>query len=414
MGDNPPLPPKLGGNSSSVRTLLAFLLSVGVAAFLADALISLADTSLICLFEIRLLAGIRAIVFFFTMVMTVVIYCLMAITPLIPKRLFLPLTLFNPASMLLLLPLIVYFYSRMPQIAWAISICQVIFALALILCLQGRLKPRWPLVPVERLTGRGFSGRNFLIFVGVNLFILLPGVVVYLVFCAKVALSHSTDGFMALRRDGLTVQVRKYVRSDGKTVELFPMSHVADSAFFHKVTGAFPSNSVILMEGVTDEHNLLTNEISYDRMAKSLGVAEQHEEFQPVMGEWVPVDVDVAQFSSNTIAFLNMVMGLHSKGLTPDNILRVSQFTPPPHFEEQLWDDLLLKRNDHVLREMNSRLATSDYIVIPWGAAHMAGLAREIQKAGFQLAETQEFLAIRFRFLESKPHEKVSERPSEK
>ena len=57
---------------------------------------------------------------------------------------------------------------------------------------------------------------------------------------------------------------------------------------------------------------------------------------------------------------------------------------------------------------MNSRLATSDYIIIPWGAAHMAGIAKEIQKSGFRLDKTEEFVAIRFRLFGSKgtDHEK--------
>jgi len=406
------LPPKLNNNSSGGRAFLSFLLSLCFALFLADAFVSLADDALINLFGAHSLAGIRAVIFLFTVLMAFLVYCLMGITPVIPKRFFLPLTLFNPLALLLFVPLSIYFYTRLPQLALVISVCQVILALGLLFRFQRRLKFRWPLVPAGLLIGRGFSWRNLLGFLAVNLVVVLPAVIIYLLFCGRLALDHFTDGFMALRRDGLAVQVRKYVRDDGKTVQLFPMSHVADPAFYRKVTEAFPSNSVILMEGVTDEHNLLTNEISYDRMAKTLGVAEQHEEFTPVHGEWVAADVDVGQFSTNTIALLNMVMRLHSKGLTPENILEVTAYKPPAHFEEQLWDDLLTKRNEHVVREMNSRLATSDYIVIPWGAAHMAGIAREIQKLGFRLHETEEFLAIRFRFLDSKNHKKGA--PSEK
>ena len=272
----------------------------------------------------------------------------------------------------------------------------------------------WPLVPASVLSGRSFSWRNLLVFLALNLLVVLPAVILYLIVCSNLALDHFTDGFMKLRPDGLVAQVRKYVRSDGKTVQLFPMSHVADSTFYSKVTAAFPSNSVILMEGVTDEHNLLTNHISYDRMAKTLGVAEQHEEFKPALGEWVPADVDVGQFSTNTISLLNLVMLFHAKGITPETILPLTQYTPPPHFEEQLWDDLLTKRNAHVLHELNSHLTNSDYIVIPWGAAHMAGIAKEIQKDGFRLAETEEFLAIRFRFFGNKRAEAPSAAPRSK
>jgi hypothetical protein len=33
---------------------------------------------------------------------------------------------------------------------------------------------------------------------------------------------------------------------------------------------------------------------------------------------------------------------------------------------------------------------------VPWGAAHMPGIAREILKSGFHLAETREYVVIRF------------------
>ena len=64
--------------------------------------------------------------------------------------------------------------------------------------------------------------------------------------------------------------------------------------------------------------------------------------------------------------------------------------------EQQLFDDLLVKRNRHVLSELQARLPESVNFVIPWGAAHMAGLAREIEKSGFHLAGTRDYLAIRF------------------
>ena len=121
-------------------------------------------------------------------------------------------------------------------------------------------------------------------FVLVNVFVLLPAVMVYVFLCAALAVDHFSEGFMALRPNGFSVQVRKYVRNDGKTIELFPMAHVADARFYQKVSQTFPTNSIILMEGVTDQKHLLTNEVNYARMAKALGLAEQQEEFEPTHG----------------------------------------------------------------------------------------------------------------------------------
>jgi hypothetical protein len=330
------------------------------------------------------------------MLMAIVIYGLMGLTPMIPKRLFLPLTLFNPFAGLIVVPCSIYFYGRIQQVAWGISCCQVIVGLGILYWVSGGFKFRWPLIAEKRLEARRFSWRNLSLFLLANVFVLLPAVLVYLVVCAALAVDHFSEGFVALRPEGLTVQVRKYVRNDGKTIQLVPMSHVGEPDFYRKLSQSFPTNSIILMEGVTDHRNLLTNKISYQRMAASLGVAEQVKEFKPSRGEMVRADVDVEQFTTNTIDLLNLVMLIHSKGVNAGNVLQLMQFSPP-HFEEELFEDLLRKRNRHLLEEIHARLSQSENIIVPWGAAHMPEIAKEIQKSGFRVDETQEYVAIRFR-----------------
>jgi len=221
-------------------------------------------------------------------------------------------------------------------------------------------------------------------------------VLIYLLLCTTLAVDHFSEGFMALHPGGFTVEVRKYVRNDGKTIELFPMSHIADARFYQQVSQTFPSNSIILMEGVTDKNNLLTNKLSYKRMAKSLGLTEQKQEFTPIQGEWVRADVDVSQFTSDTIDILNLVTLVHAKGLKPEIIQKLLQYSPSPEMETRLLDDLVWKRNQHLLEEIQSHLLLSDNIMVPWGVAHMPGIAKEIQKLGFHLDETHDYMVIRF------------------
>src|SRR5207302_8595688 len=135
------------------------------------------------------------------------------------------------------------------------------------------------------------------------------------------------------------------VRNDGRTIQFVPMSHIGEPAFYRALSESFPTNALILMEGVTDDQNLLTNKITYRRMAKSLGLAEQQHEFKPSPVHLVRADVDVEEFRPNTINFLNLVMLLHAHGVTAENLLKVLQYSPSPDFQEQLLDDLLLKRN---------------------------------------------------------------------
>jgi len=391
----PPLPP--AGKTSSLRPLIVILLSLCLGLFLVDAAMSLMDDTLIVLFDVHVLSAFRGLTAFFAVLMAVLIYGLMALTPMIPKRLFLPVTLFNPIAGLVAIPLLVYFHGRSQQISWVISFCQLICGLAILRLVHGGLKAGWPLVPEKRLGTRRFSWLNLSVFLLVNAFVLLPVVIVYLALCASLAVDHFSEGFLALRPGGFTVQMRKYVRADGKTIRLFPMAHVGDAAFYREISQSFPANSIILMEGVSDDRNLLTNKPTYKRMAKSLGLAEQQKEFRPRQGEMVPADVDVDQFTTNTIDFLNLVMRIHSRGMNARDVRELIQYSPPPGFQEQLFDDLLRKRNQRLLEEIHSRLSESDNIIVPWGAAHMPGIAKEIQKSGFRLTETRQYVVIRFR-----------------
>jgi len=86
-------------------------------------------------------------------------------------------------------------------------------------------------------------------------------------------------------------------------------------------------------------------------------------------------DVDVKEFTPNTIGFLNVVMRIHSKGLNAATLMELMSFSPPPGFEKELFDDLLRKRNRHLLDEMQRRLPETENIVVPWGAAHMPEIA---------------------------------------
>src|ERR1017187_4820638 len=71
------LPPRPAPKPSVGRQVLAILLSVCLGLFLADAVVSLLDDSLIILFDSHILAGPRGIVFLLATLMALVIYGLM-------------------------------------------------------------------------------------------------------------------------------------------------------------------------------------------------------------------------------------------------------------------------------------------------------------------------------------------------
>jgi hypothetical protein len=191
-----------------------------------------------------LFSFIRELVSVFAFFMAVGVYVLMGLTPMVPKRLFLPIPLFTLATILAVFPIVIYCYGQLQQFAVGLSVCQVILGLALLRWSQGSFKFRWPLVPENRLGGRRFSWVNLSVFGLATIFVLIPAVLIYLLLCATLAVNHFSQGFMALHPGGFTVEVRKYVRNDGKMIELFPMSHVADAGFYQQVSQTFPSNSI--------------------------------------------------------------------------------------------------------------------------------------------------------------------------
>lgn len=381
---------------------LTSLLSLFLVLFAFDAGFSFFSETLGWWFNFHFLSPLSNLVSLVLLLFSLVIYVLMAFTPAIPKRIFLWLSLFAPLAGLVMLPVAIYYYTRLPVFVWCVTGFQLVLAIACLFWAIGGGYTGWPLVGEERLGPRRFSGANLLKFLVLNLVVFLPLLVIYLLVCASLAVSHFSEGFVHLHPGGLSVQVRKYQRADGRIIDLVPMSHIGESEFYQSLSKSFPSNAVILREGVTDHQHLLTNGISYHNLAKSLGIAEQQNVFHPT-SEMVSADIDVSEFSKDTIGFLNLTMLIHSKGFDPAVLQKLQGFQPPEHFDEQIMDDVLHLRNRHLLKEIESQLKDSTHLIIPWGAAHMPEISHELEKRGFKIVERQEFQAIRFGSHKTKP-----------
>lgn len=373
---------------------MAVFLNFALVLFTANAAVSLVSESLVLFLKIDAVAGIAGFFGVLSLLVGLVIYGLMAVTPLVPKRIFLPLTVFGPVASLVALPVMIYGFQHLEWIVWGSSLGQFLLCMVILYRLRGSWEFRWPLVAVGELGAEAFRWRNSIGFVAVHLFVALPAVVVYLLTCGSLAVNHFSDGFVSLQPSGVTMQVRKYAREDGKTVELVPMSHIGEPEFYRALAASFPPTATVLMEGVSDKGKVMAEPISYTKTAKDLGLAEQHEVFRP-QGEVISADVDIGQFSKGTLEFLKLTMTIHTKGITAETLSTL--FKPSSEdLPQQLFSDLLTRRNEHLLRVFQERLASSDQLIIPWGAAHMPGISRGVLKAGFHLQETQERVAIRF------------------
>lgn len=389
-----PPPPLPTGRSTSARSFLTAVLSLILAGFVGCAGLSLLTNSLALLLRRTDFSIADGPVLLLMLLITVLTYGLMALFPAIPKRFFLPLSLFVPVAGVGVLPVFVYFHGQAQWIAWSVSLMQVVLGLAILRRMQCGWKFRWPLFPERLLTERSFGWGNLAGMVLAGGLLVVPALLLGMLVSARLAVDHFTAGFVALEPAGLTMRVRHYVRDDGRKIMLVPMSHIGEAKFYHDLAASFPDDAVILMEGVTDNAEVVHKPINYSRTAASLGAVEQAEAFRP-RGEIVPADVDMSSFSPTTLDMLNTALRLHAEGVTAETLPFLLKPTPPD-FERQLMDDLLTKRNRHLLGVLEKRLPTARQIIVPWGAAHMPEIAREIQKLGFRQVEEREFVAIRF------------------
>ncbi len=386
-----------------MKKFIHILLNMYLGLFLTEATISFLDDSLI-LFNVHILSGSRILLGFFILLTSSLIYLLMGFTPMVPKRFFLPLVLFPLAAILGAAPLFIYHYSQIQYISWGISLCQILLILGLLAWLQRGIHFRMPFIRLGQISDQRFSWPNLSAFIAANVFLLVPAVLFYLAFCAALAVKHFSAEFLTLHPNRLAAHAKKYVRDDGKAIQLIPMMHIGQSSFYQNISKSFPTNSVILMEGVTDKKHRLKHKLSYKRAASVVGLSEQQENFIPQQGRILHADMDIDQFSKETIDFLNMVAFIHSKGLNAQTLAAFLQKSQDSkNIEDNILEDILYRRNDHLLKVILAEVEGTDLVIVPWGALHMSGIATKIQRSGFHPVETQEYSIIQFQKTHGNP-----------
>jgi hypothetical protein len=257
------------------------------------------------------------------------------------------------------------------------------------------------LVGEDVLGKRNFSLLNFFGFSSINIFLFLPGIIFYCIFCMMLYMEHSTDGFIVFHSDHMAMRQKTLARAeDQKNVHLFPMVHIGQSDFYKKITESFPTNSVVLTEGVTDEKNHLKTKLTYKNIASSLGLKEQAEVFSLKNYYTERADLDIDDFAPETILVLEEMAILHSKPLSISRlILFISKMEKSPQLSENLWYDLLTKRNNHLLNRIDESFEKFDAVVVPWGAMHMPGVSEELQNKNFKITSQQEYPVWYYRAL---------------
>ncbi len=348
--------------------------------------------------------------------MAAVLSCALLLSPRLPKRLLLAPVLFTLWRSLWALPLPVLFPKYAPLLT---SGAQFILGSFLGFWSFSWADGQWH----SALRGRPkFAWSHLLLALAGALLVALS----FGFLCLKTGVSwvhKETDGYVQIQNSGILIEERRFQR-DTQEIRLVGMIHIARPEFYSAIAESLPPSepAVMLLEGVTDEQNLLQGSFSYTKVAEILGLTAQtdsdlqnrpqnrpqNRKVGPQRGltgkpgsqiEYRHADVDLSELKPQTLQFLRNVGRL----LSSNSLIEILQKLQTPEFQQMtdketaaIMGDVVAKRNQRVLSEINEALPSGRTVLIPWGAMHLPEIQRAITKMGFQESLRIQRLAIPF------------------
>lgn len=241
-----------------------------------------------------------------------------------------------------------------------------------------------------------FSFSRTILAGALKLFVLTPGLLLYLAWSAQLMLQKMSHGFLQIDSTGLYTEAREYEK-DAQKIHLLPTVHVAAPAFYDKLMEALPSSqSVILPEGVTDKKHLMKARLDYSVAADSLGLSTQPDLTEKHKGPATQAcDADISDFSAPTVALLNGVAGILQAASAGNTLGALESLATFENIDTMtVIDDIIRTRNMRVVEGVRTALQTHQHVAIPWGAAHMPGIESEILKMNFQRGATRRVMVF--------------------
>ncbi len=349
---------------------------------------------------------------------SVLLWAILGLTPLLPKRIFAPAIVFPFLASLVAAPLGMVLASRLAirdlidfdlatVAAKAPSIFLAYVATNVLQAAVGAWTVRkirravggkgW-ILPPDAVPDAPFRWKPALLFVAANVLIVVVGLPLYGVLVVETAVNSFGRGFVVCDHHGISVVTQDYAR-DGKTVSLVGMMHVSEKGSYDKLIASIDSrDAVLLAEGVTDEKGLLHHKTDYKKAASTLGLESQVEAFHPDQKgldvEWG--DVDVSVFSPRSIDLLNAIFRLYEGDFSLGTIQNVQAQSGDPEAIKGLFHDILEGRNEHLLKRIDEALVTHGHVVVPWGAYHLPDLGLALEAKGFKVARREERPVVNF------------------
>ncbi len=380
-----------------MNAVLAVLLNAFWVAFVADTAISIVDELLLVVTGLHLLAWLRGPVAGVVLLASLPLYGTMALTPRIPRRLVAPLALFAPGYVLLGMPLA---YWRGWSDHGNLQFCLAQLALVVLAGLLLHRRCGRPWFTESGLRGPLFSWRSSLGFSAATLLLVAPALgLCFLLLCER-CMDRFTAGYVRLGPAGLDLKQNVFER-DGQRVHLLGMIHIGEPDAYVDMLRRLPmEDATVLAEGVSDRELLLDSGLCYQELAEKVGLDAQQSFERYAWGLHIQqADVDVSDFSPDTVRMLNLVSQIQCAEVFDLHWLLAyleASAEMDPAQTERFWHEVINMRNEHVAGRMRQELGTYRQVVIPWGAAHMPGLEVQVLAEGFELEETHHHRLIDF------------------
>lgn len=214
-------------------------------------------------------------------------------------------------------------------------------------------------------------------------------------------LEQLTGGFVVRESLGI-FSIEKFYEKDGIELRLLGMAHVAGSDFYQDIKNSVANQkAIMLMEGVTDDKNLLQTPPDYGSVAKNLGLASQRDKFSPEdMPKNIDIiraDLDTADFSGETVEILNFIGSIYAKdGINFSRLLMMYMKLADIENSRAFLGDLITKRNKCLLQHIKTSMQNTRLIVVPWGAMHLPQIEKWARAEGFVFKQKKSRPVIRF------------------
>ena len=216
------------------------------------------------------------------------------------------------------------------------------------------------------------------------------------------ALESWTGDFIDIDGEGIHMVDRVYEK-DGHQIRLIGMMHIGNEDAYERIFESFAAEgTLVLEEGISDEQDVLTDRAPYDAFSEPLGLARQDDAaaYLEEDVEWPKLrrsDVDASTFRPETLAYL-AGLAEASEALRDRDFDRVLAILRRPEMQAPkvaiLLEDVVTRRDEHILRALEEARAEYPIVVVPWGALHQRALSRQVASWGYAQRSEQRHLAL--------------------